>query len=402
MNQAQTLKGFRDFLPRQMAIRNRVISTLKRVFESYGFVELATPTLEYGEILLGKYGEEAEKLMYLFKDQGNRQVGLKYDLTVPLARVMAQYPNLTKPFKRYQIQPVFRAENTQKGRYRELYQCDIDTVGTASLSADAETLAVISDSLLALGFTDFTIRVNSRKILATITDSAAVLQSLDKLDKKSVEEVKQELTTKGVSEKQITDIFAKLESAIPDADLQKVIDLAQDMGVTYIKFDPTLVRGLDYYTGTIFETVVTEPKIGSITGGGRYDNLIRSLDGPDLPAVGTSFGLDRLCDVIEELNLWPDISPTSSQVLVTVFSAELATNSIRLGKELRQRGINCEVYLDPEAKLDKQLKFASEKGIPYVVIIGPEEASRNVFRLKNMQTGDQEQLVLEELVSKIR
>lgn len=389
MTTPQTLKGFRDFLPETMAIRSRVINTLKGVFEKYGFSELQTPTLEYAEVLTGKYGQEAEKLMYLFKDPGGREVGLKYDMTVPLARVMAQYPNLPKPFKRYQIQPAFRAENTQKSRYREFYQCDVDTIGTTSPLADAEILAIISDSLIALGFKEFKIRVNSRQILFGITKNLSILQTIDKLDKKSVDEVKQELSEKGISSDEIQNIFVSLESAKPDENLQKIIELAKGLGVKNIEFDPRLVRGLDYYTGAIFETVVTEPKIGSITGGGRYDNLIKSLGGPDLPAVGTTLGLDRLSDVIEELNLWPDLPKTPAKILVTVFSPDLYSPALQLAKSLREKGINTETYPDTSAKLDKQLKYASQKGIPYVAIIGPEENAKNEVKIKNMSTGEQ-------------
>lgn len=389
MSTPQTLKGFRDFLPETMAIKNRVISTLKSVFESYGFAELQTPTLEYAEVLTGKYGQEAEKLMYLFKDPGGREVGLKYDMTVPLARVMAQYPNLPKPFKRYQIQPAFRAENTQKSRYREFYQCDIDTIGTTSPLADAEILAIISDCLTALGFKGFKIRINSRQILFGITKNLSVLQTIDKLDKKSVDEVKQELSQKGLSPDEIQNIFACLDSAKPDENLQEIINLAKKLGAKNIEFDPRLVRGLDYYTGAIFETMVTEPKIGSITGGGRYDNLIKSLGGPDLPAVGTTLGLDRLSDVIEELNLWPDLSPTSTRVLVTIFSPELLDKSIELSIKLRQAGVGVELYSDDRTKLERQLKYASQKGIPYVAIIGPEENAKNEVKIKNMSTGEQ-------------
>ena len=399
MTTPQTLKGFRDFLPETMAIRSRVINTLKSVFEKYGFSELQTPTLEYAEVLTGKYGSEAEKLMYLFKDPGGRDVGLKYDLTVPLARVMAQYPNLPKPFKRYQIQPVFRAENTQKSRYREFYQCDVDTVGTSAPLADAEILAIISDSLVAFGFKEFTIRVNSRTILFSITRDLNILQTIDKLDKKSVDEVRVELSQKGLSLSQISDLFSKLDSAKPDENLQQVINLAQKLGAKNVQFDPRLVRGLDYYTGVIFETVVTEPKIGSITGGGRYDNLIKSLGGPDLPAVGTTLGLDRICDIIEELNLWPNLSPTPTQILVTIFSPDLANNSIKLSTKLRQAGTAVELYPDDRTKLEKQLKYASQKGIPYVAIIGPEEAANNEVKVKNMSTGEQKCLPASEPIS---
>lgn len=398
MNKIQTLKGFRDFMPENMAVRSRVINILRSVFEKYGFSELQTPTLEYSEVLTGKYGEEAEKLMYLFKDQGGRDVGLKYDLTVPLARVMAQNPDLPKPFKRYQIQPAFRAENTQKGRYREFYQCDIDAVGSTSPLADAEILAIISDSLTALEFANFKIRINSRQILFGITDSLTALQSLDKLDKKSEEEVRQELSDKKFAKEDIDEIFSKLKTATPNTNLDEIIRYAKTLGANNIEFDPALVRGLDYYTGAIFETVVTEPKIGSITGGGRYDKLIKSLGGPDLPAVGTTLGLDRICDVITELNLWPDLPKTSTKVLVTIFSPDLLNKSLELSNELRNANINCELY--PEvAKLDKQLKYADAKGIPYVAIIGPEEIASNTVKLKNMSTGEQKCLPEPELIS---
>lgn len=393
MSTIQTLKGFRDFLPQTMAVRSRVVNILKSVFEKYGFAELQTPTLEYAEVLTGKYGKEAEKLMYLFKDPGGRNVGLKYDLTVPLARVMAQYPNLSKPFKRYQIQPVFRAENTQKSRYREFYQCDIDTVGTISPLADAEILAIISDSLTALGIKEFKIRVNSRQILFGITKDLSILQTIDKLDKKRIDEVKDELRQKDISDSGIAEIFARLETAQADDNLIQIIDLAQKLGAKNVEFDPRLVRGLDYYTGAIFETVVTEPKVGSITGGGRYDNLIKSLGGPDLPAVGTSFGLDRICDII------PDAVLTPTKVLITIFSPELRNKSIELSIKLRKAGGGVELYPDDRTKLEKQFKYASQKGIPYVAILGSEEIAKNQVTVKNMSTGVQKCLPAPELIS---
>jgi histidyl-tRNA synthetase len=220
------------------------------------------------------------------------------------------------------------------------------------------------------------------------TDSATVLQSLDKLDKKTVQEVRDELSSKGFATTEIDYIFTKLQAVTIDSDLQQVMDIAGKLGVTNLKFDPTLVRGLDYYTGTIFETIVTEPKIGSITGGGRYDKLIKSLGGPDLPAVGTTLGLDRICDVVEELNLWPDVA-ANTKVLVTIFSKDLAGNSLEVAKKLRDEKINVELYPDPEVKLEKQLKYASTKSIPYVIILGPEEIENKTLKLKNMQTGEQ-------------
>lgn len=409
-NKPQTLKGFRDFLPNQMYIRNRVIDTLRRVFESYGFAPLQTPTLEYADVLTGKYGEEADKLLYLFEDRGGRQIGLNYDLTVPTARVMSQYTDLPLPFKRYQIQPSYRAENPQRGRYRQFTQCDIDILGSSSPLADAEILAVINDSLIALGFPDFTIRINSRQLLNRLLDQAQVpqdligsaLQAIDKLDKKSVADVRQELKDRGLDPDAIDRLFTSLENLQlkDDPQLQQVIDYAQSLGVKNLKFDAFLVRGLDYYTGPIFETVVEKPKIGSITGGGRYDKLIQQLGGPDLPATGTTIGLDRLCDVIEELALWPELQ-TTTQVLVANFPGQEKT-SLELAQQLRQAGTNAEVYLDSQAKLDKQFKYADKKGLPFVAIIGEKEAQDGTVTLKTMATRTQESLTVPDLLQRLK
>lgn len=397
-------------MPQKMAVRNEAIKRLREVFKKYGFEELQTPSLEYREVLLGKYGEEAEKLMYLFKDPGGRDVGLKYDLTVPLARVAASYPDLPIPFKRYQIQPVWRAEKPQKGRYREIYQCDIDTIGSSSPLSDAEIIAVINDSLEALGFTNYKIRINSRSVLFSTMEASVVpqnlwlttIQSIDKLNKKPQEEIEKELTDKGLGSEQIRDIFDFLKKAEPDEFLKKVMGLAKKMGVKEnLVFDPILSRGLDYYTGPIFESVVEEPKIGSVTGGGRYDKLLKTLGGPDLPATGTTVGLDRVCDVIEELNLWPDINPTPTKVLVTVFSKELLAQSIQVAKMLRENEINTELYPDELVKLDKQLKYADKKGVPFVVIIGPEEAESNTVTLKNLKTKEQKKIEISGLIKEL-
>jgi len=407
----QPLKGFRDFLPEKMIIRNEAIRRLKSVFHKYGFEELQTPSVEYQEVLLGKYGEEAEKLIYLFKDPGGRDVGLRYDLTVPLARVAASNLNLTLPFKRFQIQPVWRAENTQKGRYREVYQCDVDTIGSSSPISDAEILAVVHDTLKILEFPEFTIRVNSRGVLFSSMEKAGLakdkwlttIQTIDKLDKKEKSEVEKELSEKGLDNEQISNIFIVLEDAEPDDYLKKVFEIVQSMKLDqdHIIFDPRLARGLDYYTGPIFETVVTEPKIGSITGGGRYDKLMKSLGGPDLPAVGTTIGLDRAVDVIEDLGLWKNIPSTNSQVLVTIFSPELENNSLSVTEKLREKGINTEVYLNTNVRLDKQLKYADKKGIKWLIVIGPEEVEKNTVILKNLETGHQEDIKLDDVVPKI-
>ncbi len=387
-----TLKGFRDFSPEKMSLRREVIGRITEVFQKYGFMELQTPTLEYQEVLLGKYGAEAEKLMYLFSDPGERGVGLKYDLTVPLARYVSEHSELPLPFKRYQIQPVFRAENTQKGRYREFTQCDVDIVGIKAPSADAEILAIISDSLKTLALPDFTIQVNSRPVLFAIMEKAGVLkekwlaaiQVIDKLDKKTTDEVQQELHEKGFSQDTIVEIFSSLKTAKPDVYLTEVLEFAQTLGATNIEFNPAISRGLDYYDGPIFETIVHEPKIGSVTGGGRYDGLLKALGGPDLPAVGTTIGMERILDVIEELGLWKNIELQTTKTLVTVFSPELMNQSIEVANKLRSVGIQTELYLDGTTKIEKQLKYADKKNIPLVIIVGADEIAQKVVRVKNM------------------
>jgi len=404
-------KGLRDFLPETMAVRNMVIGRLRSVFEKYGFDELQTPAMESQEILLGKTGESAEKLMYLFKDPGGRDVGLRYDLTIPLARVMTENRDLTLPFKRYQIQPVWRAEKPQKGRYRQILHCDIDIVGSASPMADAEILAIINHCLVLLGFDKFKIRLNSRVVLFESMKSAkvpkdkwlTVIQSIDKLDKKSKSEVEKELNDKSLNKTQIKAVFDELSKAKPDEHLQKTIVLAEKLGVEKnLEFDPTLSRGLDYYTGPIFETVVEEPKIGSITGGGRYDTLLKDLNGPDLPATGTSFGLDRIVDVVIENNLLKDIPPTSTQVLVTVFSEKTLDKSIEIVNLLRKSGINSELYTDANTKLEKQLKYADKKSLPWAVIAGPKEILADQVVLKNLKTKRQQTVAVESLLVTIK
>ncbi len=407
----RTLAGFRDFLPEQMIIRKRVVGILINIFEKYGFSPMENPTLEYQDILLGKSGAEAEKLMYLFKDPGGRDVGMRYELTVSAARVLAQYPQLPKPFKRYQIQPVWRADKPQKGRYREITQCDIDTFGTTSPLADAEIIAVIYEGLRDLKFKEFTIRINNRKILFKTMETAGIseekyltaIQSIDKLDKKSRDEVEKELINKDFSPKAIKNIFENLEKAAPDQNLKEIFSAAEKLGVPreFCKFEPFLSRGLDYYTGVVFETAVTEPKVGSVTGGGRYDQLVGKFIGQDIAATGTSFGIDRICDVITELNLWPNTAKTTSQVLVTIFNQDLLENSLEVTSTLRQKEINTEIYLDPTAKLDKQLKYADQKGIPFVVIIGPDEAAKNLVTIKNLMTKSQQTVTLDECIKSI-
>lgn len=389
----QTLKGFRDFLPKEARKRQYVIETLRKVFESYGFEPLQTPTLEYEEVLTGKYGDEGEKLMYRFEDNGGRKVAMRYDQTVPLARVTAQYQNeLPMPFKRYQIQPVFRAENTQKGRYREFLQCDIDTVGLDSAATDAEIIAVATKSFENLGFKNYKILVNDRKIFGDLPTQAIII--IDKLKKIGSEKVQKELKEKGFN----SDVLSKIQtSTIPDS-LELVIKIAQKMGVEKQKlvFEPTLARGLDYYTGTIIEVECPDYPTGSLGGGGRFDKLIGMFSNSDIPAVGFSFGFDRIIEAMDELKLFPDDLQTT-KVLVTVFSPELTDKSMSICSQLRSNNINTEIYLDSSIKIEKQLKYADQKNIPYVILLGPKEVEKNIVTLRNMNTREQKQLAQDSL-----
>jgi histidyl-tRNA synthetase len=408
-NKPQTLKGFRDFLPKDMAVRNYVKNTLTEVFENFGYLPLETPALEYSSVLKGKYSNETDdKLGYFFKDNGDREIGLRYDLTVPTAKVLAIYSNeIQFPFKRYQIQPVWRAENTQKGRYREFVQCDIDIFGTASPIADAEIISVIYAGTQKLNLKNATISINSRQVLFDILtksgiekDQNSVLQSLDKLGKIGKEGVKNELNSKALSQSQIDNLFKGIKEAQPDENLKQVLDKLKDLGLpdnSYV-FDPTLVRGCDYYTGTIFEVSVIEPKIGAIGGGGRYDNLISTLGGPSIPAVGFSFGFERIVDVVEQLNLLPQINQSKTKILVANFGPETETNILNLISKLRDKNISSAIYPDND-KLAKQIKYATSSGIPYLAIIGTDEAKNNQITLKNLETTEQKLVSFEELVN---
>ena len=403
----QTLKGFRDLLPAQMNLRLKVIDTCRSVFESFGFEPLETPSIEYSSTLLEKYGEEADKLVYSFKDNGEREVGLIYDLTVPTAKVLSMYQNdIPLPFKRYQIQRVWRADKPQRGRYREFTQCDIDIFGVKSPRADAEIITIIDTVLHKLGIKNFSIKVNSRQILFQILKKAgienekqqlSILQTIDKLDKKPREEVALELEKKGFSKKQADEIFGLLDKAKieDDTNLLQVVEAAKSMGVKNYRFVPHMVRGLNYYTGTIFETVVEGVQIGSITAGGRYDHLIAKLGGPEITGIGTTFGFDRICDVIEELGLQQE-SDTVIKVLVTIFPG-CAEESNKIVAAIRGAGINCEAYLE-EKDINKQMKYADRKRIPYVIIAGPEEIKNNVVKLKDMKTHEQKEQSVEEVI----
>jgi len=395
-NKLQTLKGFRDFLPVEKRKRDYVAQKIKKSFELSGFEPLETPTLEYAKLLLGKYGDEADKMVYTFEDRGKRMIGLRYDQTVPTARFLSQYSStLPKYFRRYQMQNVFRAENTQKGRYREFAQCDCDIFGTNSVIADAEILAVFYATYQALGLT-ISLRINDRQTLINTlkpfeTNAVSVfsiIQSIDKLDKLQKDDVMRELEKKGIAPEKTQAIIDAILSTKPTDNLNQIIDFAENLGVPkkQIAFTPSLARGLDYYTGLIFEGVVPEYSGGSIGGGGRYDNLINQLGGPEISAVGFAIGFDRTIEALDALKLLPAFDSTA-QVLVTLFSEDLARSSASITKTLRTEGIQTELYPTSTDTFGKQLKYADGKNIPFVIILGPDEAKENVATLKDMLKG---------------
>jgi histidyl-tRNA synthetase len=432
MMKPRIYKGTRDFLPQQMVKRNYVINTILKVFEKYGFEPLETPTLELWDTLAGKFGEEADRLTYRFTDRGDREVGLRYDLTVPLARVIALYPQIPKPFKRYQIQPVWRAEKPQKGRFREFYQCDIDIIGSASMLAEAEILAAIYEVLQSLGFTDFVIRINSRKILRGIAETSGIgldketqlTRAIDKLDKIGQEAVINELISHHIDKKTANTIINSLslkgsnqvqlkktrellqESGDGLGGVQEVEDLTEFLKMynipdKYILFDLHLARGLDYYTGPIFEIEVKEPKIGSISGGGRYDKLIGLFSGQDQLATGCSIGLERIITVMEELDMFPNTLRTGGQVMVTIFDNSCIPHSIKLVNILRKADIKANLYTG-KAKLRGQIGLANDKNIPIVIIVGPDEINKDLVNLKNMLSGEQKSVTLAQLVVEVK
>jgi histidyl-tRNA synthetase len=408
----QTLKGFRDFLPAEKIARDYVAKKITKTFELFGFEPLETPTLEYASLLLGKYGEEADKLVYTFEDKGKRQVGLRYDQTVPTARVLSQYQHqLPKYFRRYQIQNVFRADKPQRGRFREFTQCDIDIFGTKSPIADAEIIACTYAAFKDIGFPQIKIVINDRQVLFHYLNQFAsedlavnsIIQTIDKLDKISPEAAIEELIKRGMSSSQAKDCLDSIKNAQPTDSLVDVIKTANSLGVSEndLIFNPYIARGLDYYTGSIFEIQIPIETfaVGSFAGGGRYDNLIEQLGGADTPAVGVAFGFDRIVEAAQTLNLIPQ-SNQSTQLLITVFDSSTLPYSLKVADQVRLAGIRTEIF-PAQDNLPKQLKYANKKGIPFVAIIGPDEAEKEVITLKDMHTGEQSTLHLNEVVTKL-
>jgi histidyl-tRNA synthetase len=418
--------GTRDFLPEDMVLREYVISVIRKVFEEYGYDPMETPAIELGEVLKNKYGEE-EKLIYEFKDRGGRDLALRYDLTVPLSRVIASNPHLPKPFKRYQISRCWRYENPQKGRYREFWQCDADIVGSKSMLADGELVMLAYDVLKSLGFSNFKIRINNRKILDAISDYAGVeknrrievLRNLDKVDKIGIEGFAEYMRESGFSKDCVQKILGFVEtrgsssevldsssaklSSYPSGvegigELKELLGILNELGVdagVYL-IDPSLSRGLDYYTGPIYEIVVTKPKIGSLAGGGRYDNLVGNLGGTDVPATGISFGLERIIDVMKELRMI-SLPRTKTIVLVSAIDESTSLQALRIAQELRRAGISVRTDVVGERKITRQLKYADSLGIPYVIIIGQAETSKGVLKLRFMEKREEKDMKIEEL-----
>ena len=427
-------RGMRDILPEQMIRRQYVIDVIRGVFEEFGFEPLQTPALELSEVLTGKYGPDAEKLIYQAGHVGGKEdISLRYDLSVPLCRVVAMHPQLPKPFKRYQIDPVWRAERPQKGRYRQFFQCDADTVGTESMLADAENVNLIYQVLTRLGFKQFEININDRKLITGIGQFAGVsteqlsglYRSIDKLDKIGLSGVRAELAENQIPEPVIEKLLSLLQiegdaetvlNALSErlgdsevanegiSELEELSGYLTILGVPeeFYRINVSMVRGLEYYTGPIYETVVEEPKIGSITGGGRYDELIGSFSKQSYPATGTSFGIERIIDVMEEFDMFPSaVGKTVTQVLVTVFDADLAQASLKLATLLRSSGIRTEVYCHP-TRISTQMKYADNKGIPYAVILGSDEVETGTVAVRDLASREQQVIPREKLVEHIQ
>ncbi len=469
-------QGTRDFGPAQVARRQHIFSVIRRTFEQFGYAPLETPTLENLSVLTGKYGDEGDQLLFKVLNSGNFLVkerrgettpnvtaedlatgpravlpkiaekGLRYDLTVPFARYVAMNRNaLTFPFKRYQMQPVWRADRPQRGRYREFYQCDADVVGTDSLLCEAEIVLMMAQVLNGLGLTDFTIKINHRGVLHNIYESLCAVDShlgksgrendlfvaIDKLDKIGKDGVTKELLERGFYGTATDRLFEALgiegqfdeklerlhafferEGAPTDADdgsanyrglveLQKVLDLLADSDFTQfdrLEFDPTLARGLSYYTGCIFEVKINNVAMGSVSGGGRYDNLTGAFGLPGVSGVGFSFGVDRLYDCLEELGLFPEGLETVTRVLLAQFDAESLAAGLPLLARLRAAGVPAELYPDA-VKLKKQFQYADQKGIPYLLLAGPDERTAGQVKLRDMRSGQEQLLSAEEAVA---
>jgi histidyl-tRNA synthetase len=444
-------KGTRDFTPQEMANRNYIFNTIKDVFRLYGFQQIETPAMENLSTLMGKYGEEGDKLLFKILNSGDylsglsqeelmernslkqtnkiSEKGLRYDLTVPFARFVVQHRNeISFPFKRYQIQPVWRADRPQRGRYREFYQCDVDVVGSDSLLNELELIQIVDDIYRRLKI-NVVVKINNRKILSGIAEIIGesekitdITVAIDKMDKIGLEKVNEEIASKGIPEEAIarlqpilklsgtnTEKLEQLKMVLADSEvgmkgvseLEIIFSLCDAMKVqTAIELDLTLARGLNYYTGAIFEVKAIDVEMGSITGGGRYDNLTGVFGMDGVSGVGISFGADRIYDVLNQLNLYPETSIEQTKILFVSFGEKELMYSLPWLSSLRAKGVNAEIYPEP-AKMKKQMSYADNKKIPFVAIVGETEMKEGKVMLKNMKTGEQELVSLEELIGKI-
>lgn len=393
----QPLRGFRDFLPQEAQKRQWLKNKLIEIFELWGYDPLETPTLESLELFAGQIGEE-EKLFFKFKDPGGRDVALRYDQTVPACRVVGQYYHqLPLPFRRYQIQPAFRAEKPQAGRYREFLQCDADIFGSNSPLADAEVIALGLDIYRRLGFTQAKALINDRVLLKDIPYEAIV--SIDKLSKIGPDAVIQEMVAKGIDATRAQQYLDTVKNLQPNTTITTILNYLdqQDFPPDWYGFDPTIARSFAYSTGPIWEIVIPGFTAGSVLGGERFDQLVEKIAGVKISGTGFGLGFDRTLEAAEQFNLIPQ-TKTTTQILITIFNSDLLSQSTAVVTQLRQAGINTEIFPDTTTDLDKQLKYADKKGIPYVAIIGAKEAANNTVTLKNMATGDQKQLTIAELL----
>jgi histidyl-tRNA synthetase len=422
----------RDHLPEAMLLRQYILNTLISVFERHGFEPLQTPIIEYAATLEGKIGDD-EKLIYRFETHGGDKVALRYDQTVPLARVVAQYQGqLVLPWRRYAVGQSYRGERPARGRYREFWQADVDIIGSDSPLADAEIVAVLTEALSELGFRGFTTQLNHRQILggiarvAGLDEQAAggVYRAIDKLDKIGPEGVREELLKSGVGADAAAriielvllqgtpnDVLEELSERL-GADqragaalenLRAILRVLPEMGVPAEAYtvSPGLARGLSYYTGVVFESVLEQPPMGSLLGGGRYDELIGAFAGRPIPTVGLAFGLERLHDVMQELQLGPGVR-TVAEVFLTLFDPERAGASLQLARELRADGLKVETALDPSDKLGKQLKYADRKGIPFALVLGPDELARGEVVVRDLRNGEQRSIRRELVFAELR
>ena len=442
----QNAKGTRDFGPKQTAHRNFIFETISKHFKSHGFMALETPAVENLDVLTGKYGEEGDQLLFKILNSGdylkkvsdeqlqNRELraithkacdrGLRYDLTVPFARYVAKNQNdIDFPFKRFQIQPVWRADRPQKGRYREFYQCDADIIGTNSLLAEIDLIEIFDHALCDLGIEGFSIKLNNRKILQGIAAKMSASDRLtdltiaiDKLDKMPQEKILEELTTKGFSQDQLnvlSPLFSlsgtndekldKLKSLLNDSgighkgieELSFILKTAKELGVNTIDFEPTLARGLDYYTGSIFEVKLTDGSMGSIGAGGRYDDLTGVFGVKDLSGVGISFGADRIYDVMESRSLFPQETNQLDAIFIN-FSDELSSDYLQLSSALRKDGLFVEVY-PKSVKMKKQMNYANKRGARHTIFLGESEKASGIVKVKNMETGEEKEVKVTDL-----